>query len=47
MYTIDQEYINEIIINKSRFICHLAPVKTIDEANDYLQKIRKILRCYS
>lgn len=41
MYTIDQEYINEIIINKSRFICHLAPVKTIDEANDYLQKIRK------
>ena len=41
MYTIDQEYINEININKSRFICYLAPVKSVDEANEYLQNIRK------
>lgn len=41
MYTIDKEYSKEYMINKSRFICYLAPCKTVEEANDYLNAIRK------
>lgn len=52
MYTINEVYTFEHIIKKSRFIGHLAPVKTVEEANDYLKLMRKTYydathNCYS
>ena len=41
MKIIDKEIINEIIIEKSRFITYLKRVDSIDEANEYLQTIKK------
>ena len=41
MYTIDKIYIEEQIINKSRFICTLFPIKDSEEANNILKEIRK------
>lgn len=41
MYTIDKEYTKEYLINKSRFICYLAPCNSVDEAQEYLNQIRK------
>lgn len=41
MYTIDKEYTKEYIINKSRFICYLAPCNSIEQAQEYLNEIRK------
>ena len=41
MKIIDKEIINEIIIEKSRFITYLNRVDSIDEANEYLQNIKK------
>lgn len=41
MKIIDKEIINEIIIEKSRFITYLKRVDSIDEANEYLQAIKK------
>lgn len=40
-FTIKQESINEIIIERSRFITYSLPVKTVEEARAYLEKIRK------
>lgn len=42
MYTINQDYTFEQIINKSRFICYLFPVTTVEEANQKLIVIRKL-----
>jgi len=41
MKIIDKEISNEIIIEKSRFITYLKRVDSIDEANEYLQAIKK------
>ena len=41
MKIVESETINEIIIEKSRFITYLKQVNSIDEANDYLQQIKK------
>ena len=41
MKIVDKEIINEIIIEKSRFITYLNRVDSIDEANEYLQNIKK------
>lgn len=41
MRTIQEDFTNEIIINKSVFITYLFRVNTIDEANDCLNQIRK------
>ncbi len=41
MLSIKEEYENEIEILKSRFICHLYPVKNIIEVNNILSKVRK------
>ena len=41
MFTIDKIYIEEQIINKSRFICTLFPIKDANEANNILKEIRK------
>ncbi len=41
MKIIEKEIINEIIIEKSRFITYLKRVDSIDEANDYMQMIKK------
>lgn len=41
MYTIDKIYVEEQIINKSRFICTLFPIKDNDDANNILKDIRK------
>jgi len=40
-HTIKQEGRDEFIISRSRFICHSFPVSSEDEANTYLEKIRK------
>ena len=40
-FSIKKEYINEIIIERSRFITYSLPVKTVEEAREYLEKIRK------
>lgn len=52
MYIINDIYTFEHIIKKSRFIGHLAPVKSIEEALAYLKQIRKTYydathNCYS
>lgn len=39
--TINKIFTNEIVINKSRFITTIYPIKNIDEANQYLTQIRK------
>lgn len=36
------EYINEIEINKSRFICFLKRIETDEDAKEYLKSIRRI-----
>lgn len=41
MYTIDKIYTFEHIIKKSRFIGHLAPVTSLEEAQNFLKSIRK------
>ena len=41
MKIVKDEIINEIIIEKSRFITYLKNVNSIDEANDYLALIKK------
>ena len=41
MFTIDKINIEEQIINKSRFICTLFPIKDANEANNILKEIRK------
>ena len=41
MKIVKDEVINEIIIEKSRFITYLKRVDNIDEANDYLAQIKK------
>lgn len=41
MYTIKNTVTYEQIINKSRFICYLFPVKDVSEANEILANIRK------
>ncbi len=41
MYTIDCVYVEEQIINKSRFICTLFPIKDNEEANQILKEVRK------
>ena len=41
LYTIEKDYISEIIIKKSRFISHLFKVNNTDEANQVLKEIRK------
>lgn len=38
--SINQEYITEIVVDKSRFISYLSPCKNKDEANNYIDKIR-------
>lgn len=40
--TIKEETINEIEIEKSRFICHLKRVTNKEEAEEYIQKIKKL-----
>lgn len=40
--TIKNETINEIEIEKSRFICHLKRINSKEEAEEYIQKINKI-----
>jgi uncharacterized YigZ family protein len=52
MYIINDIYTFEHIIKKSRFIGHLAPVKSVEEALAYLKQIRKTYydathNCYS
>lgn len=41
MYTIDKFYQYEQIINRSRFICSLYPIKDLEEALSLLNQIRK------
>ena len=41
LYYLNEIYESKIIINKSVFICHLIPVKDIDEVNSYLSQYRK------
>ena len=40
--TINLETINEIEIEKSRFICYLKRVNNKEEAEEYIQKIKKL-----
>ena len=40
-FSIKKEYINEIIIERSRFITYSLPVKSVGEAREYLENIRK------
>ena len=40
--TIKDEVINEIEIEKSRFICHIKRINTKEEADEYIQKINKL-----
>lgn len=50
--TIEDPFINEIIIDKSKFITYLFPIKSEDDAKNYLSEIRKTHRdanhnCYA
>lgn len=52
MYTIKENYTNEIIIKNSRFITVLYKVKSINEIDDYLKNIKDIYKdathyCYA
>lgn len=40
--TIKDEVINEIEIEKSRFICHLKRINSKEEADEFIQKINKL-----
>lgn len=40
MYSIDKKYINEIIIEKSKFICILYPINNINEAKQILEIVK-------
>lgn len=42
MFVIKEEVSFELTINKSRFICFLIPIDSEEEANNYLNQIRKI-----
>lgn len=41
MKYVNNKVVTEIIINKSRFITHLIPVKNVDEAADILKDVKK------
>lgn len=41
MKTIKENAINEIIVNKSRFIAHLYKISSYEQANDYISIIKK------
>ena len=41
MYTISRDYRNEIVIEKSRFICSLKKVASEAEAQDFIKAIKK------
>lgn len=41
MYTIDKQYSATQIIKKSEFICNIYPIKSIDDAANILQEVRK------
>ena len=41
MYTIVNNQVNEIIINKSRFITLLVKIKTKDEVLNYLENLKQ------
>lgn len=52
MLSIDKIYTNEIVINKSRFICKLYPINNTDEIDKILNDIKKEYKgathyCYS
>lgn len=38
---------HEIIVEKSRFICHVKRVYTDQEAVEFIKKIKRSLECYS
>ncbi|MER2254134.1 MAG: YigZ family protein, partial [Priestia megaterium] len=40
-YTVKQEGSHEITIQKSRFICHMKRVTTEEEAQQFIQDIKK------
>ena len=40
MKSIEQNIVNEIVINKSKFICHLFKINSEDEFNNYLETIK-------
>lgn len=40
-YTIDKEIITEFVVEKSKFISHMCPVSTEQEAISYVESIRK------
>ncbi|WP_241966548.1 YigZ family protein, partial [Staphylococcus nepalensis] len=41
MITIKQEYVIENVINKSRFIAHIKPVESKDEAKAFIDEVKK------
>lgn len=41
LFAVDEVFQNEIIINKSRFITTLVPVKDKDDASEHLKIIKK------
>ncbi|MDD3171784.1 MAG: YigZ family protein [Bacilli bacterium] len=41
MFTIDKTYFYEQVINKSRFICQLLPIRSVDDVGCSLSEIRK------
>ena len=41
MKIVEKEFVNEIVIEKSRFITYLNKVDSLDEANEYLNSIKK------
>ncbi len=40
MKTIIKDEISEIIIQKSRFICHIRPINSVDEGNNFIDEIK-------
>lgn len=52
MYTIDKNINNEIVINKSRFICYLIKVKNEEDISNNINELKKLYKdathyCYS
>lgn len=45
--TVSGEGTHEIVIEKSRFICHLSRVSTEKEAQDFIHNIKTALECHS
>lgn len=41
MFTILRDYRNEIVIEKSRFICSLKKVKSEEEAQEFIKAVKK------